>query len=95
MLKKTNFIYMKLALTSNVTFFKVWISYATNITYNTDVAYIFPQFIKCPLFYLLFSFDINTSGSILRLCLLLCMRKTHLPGFHVASDITRFHALTN
>lgn len=54
MLKKTNFIYMKLALTSNVTFFKVWISYATNITYNTDVAYIFPQFIKCPLFYLLF-----------------------------------------
>ena len=38
MLKKTNFIYMKLALTSNVTFFKVWISYATDITYNTDIA---------------------------------------------------------
>ena len=29
---------MKLALTSNVTFFKVWISYATDITHNTDIA---------------------------------------------------------
>ena len=72
---------MKLALTSNVTFFKVLISYTADITYYTDIATSFLSILRAPFltyfFHLISTPLVPYYGSVFYYA----WEKTHLPGF--------------